>query len=89
MSRVKLIALDVLKPHLPDAVEFAGQLAALGDDYQVELEVVEVDEHTQTTLITVRGEDLALTRIEDKVKALGGSVHSIDRVIVTGNGDDN
>ncbi len=88
MPRVKLIALDVLKPHLPDAVEFARQLAGLGDDYKVEIEVIEVDEHTQTTLITVRGEDLACKRIEDKVKALGGSVHSIDRVIVTGNGDD-
>ena len=84
MAQVKLIALDVLKPHLPDAVDFARRLAALGADHWVELEVVEVDEHTQTTLITVHGDDLELARIEEAVKALGGSVHSIDRVVVDG-----
>lgn len=84
MPSVKLIALDVLKPHLPDAVEFASRLAELGSDYRVELEVLEVDEHTQTTLVTIEGDDLDLARIEAAVTALGGSLHSIDRVIVFG-----
>ena len=84
MPRIQLIALDVLKPHLPDAVEFCRHIAALGTDYRVELEVLEVDEHTQTTLLTVRGDDLETARIEEAIRELGGSVHSIDRVVVSG-----
>jgi hypothetical protein len=84
MSRIKLIALDVLKPHLPDAVEFCSHLAAIGADYRVELEVVEVDEHTQTILLTVQGDNLDMPRIEDAIQELGGSIHSMDRVIVCG-----
>jgi hypothetical protein len=84
MPRIKLIALDVLKPHLPDAVEFSRHVAALGPDYRVELEVLEVDEQTQTTLLTVQGDDLEAARIEEAIRELGGSVHSIDRVIVSG-----
>ena len=69
-------------------MEFASELAGLGADYRVELEVIEVDEHTQTTLITLHGEDLDLERIEAAIKGLGGSVHSIDKVVVSGTASD-
>ena len=43
MVLIKRIVLDVLKPHQPNAFEFAKAIASLGDDYLVRLTVIEVD----------------------------------------------
>ena len=74
--------LDVLKPHQPNALEFAEALAALGHDYQVSLKVVEIDEKTESTMVTIVGSALDYAVIEARVNDLGGSVHSIDEVEV-------
>lgn len=84
MPLVKRIVLDVLKPHQPNALEFAQGIAQLGADYHVQLEVVEVDEKTESTVITIEGNALAMQQIEEAITTMGGSVHSIDEVEVTG-----
>ncbi|MGB5426367.1 MAG: DUF211 domain-containing protein, partial [Gammaproteobacteria bacterium] len=48
MASVQRLILDVLKPHQPNALEFARAIAVLGDGYQVDIRVLEVDEHTET-----------------------------------------
>ena len=82
MTQVKRLVLDVLKPHQPNALEFADALAALGHDYQVSLKVVEVDEKTESTMVTLVGSALDFAGIEARVTDLGGSIHSIDEVEV-------
>ena len=84
MPRVKRLVLDVLKPHQPNALEFAKALAETGSELVVELQVVEVDERTESVMIEIRGEDLGYERIERCVADLGASVHSIDGVEVQG-----
>lgn len=84
MPLVKRIVLDVLKPHQPNALEFARGIACLGDDYRVLLDVVEVDEKTESTVITIEGNALDMEQIEQAIGGMGGSVHSIDKVEVTG-----
>lgn len=84
MPQVKRLVLDVLKPHQPNALEFAEALAALGGDYQVVLRVIEVDERTESTLITLTGKALDYAAIEARIGDLGGSVHSIDEVEIDG-----
>jgi len=84
MSLVKRIVLDVLKPHQPNALEFARGIAQLGADYRVQLNVVEVDEKTESTVITIEGNALDMQQIEEAINTMGGSVHSIDEVEVTG-----
>ena len=84
MARVTKITLDVLKPHLPGILDFATQIAELAADYRVAIEVIEMDENTESTLVTIHGDALDLPRIEDVIGSLGGSVHSIDEVEVTG-----
>ena len=44
MVVVKQIVLDVLKPHLPNALDFCYEIARLQKHYQVSLTVVEMDE---------------------------------------------
>lgn len=87
MVLVKKLVLDVLKPHQPDALEFAQTLAAVGTEYRVHLTVCEVDENTETLLIAVEGEALDFEGIQAAINIMGGSLHSIDEVEVHSEGD--
>ena len=84
MPVIRKIELDVLKPHLPNVLEFASAIAAIGGDYQVYLDVAEMDEKTETLTLVIEGQALDYPRIEDTIKALGGSIHSIDKCLIVG-----
>lgn len=84
MAIVTRLVLDVLKPHRPNALEFASQLADLGSGYQVNLLVQEVDDKTQSIILTISGENLDFDEIGRNITTMGGSVHSIDEVDVHG-----
>jgi hypothetical protein len=84
VAYVKRIVLDVLKPHHPNALEFAVGLAALGPDYRVALSVAEVDEQTETLVVEIDGDDIDFQAVTETIAAMGGSVHSIDEVAVHG-----
>ncbi len=84
MSCVKRLVLDVLKPHQPNALVFAQALAALSDDYRVELKVTEVDEHTETLQISIEADDVDFESVKAAISENGASLHSIDEVSVVG-----
>ena len=84
MPAITRVVLDVLKPHQPNALEFASALATLGDDYNVKLKVTEIDEKTESTVIILEAVSLDFNRIENAIIDMGGSVHSIDEVEVGG-----
>ena len=76
--------LDVLKPHHPNALQFASALADLGADYRVRLTVTEMDEKTESTMLVITGRDIQFEAIEEAIKRMGASLHSIDEVEVHG-----
>jgi len=82
MITVKRVVLDVLKPHHPNALEFAKAIAGQGGDYRVQLTVVEMDEKTETIEVTVEGDDIQFDGILETITTMGGSLHSIDEVEV-------
>lgn len=82
MSNITKLVLDVLKPHQPNALEFATRLAEAGASTRVNLTVSEMDEKTETTVIVVEGRSLDYEAIQSAVSEMGGSVHSIDEVEV-------
>ena len=88
MVRVGRVVLDVLKPHHPDALEFARTIAACGADYHVRLTVAEMDEKTETLQVVVEGTDVDMARIAAAIQELGGALHSIDEVEVQAEGSD-
>jgi hypothetical protein len=87
MVSVKSIVLDVLKPHQPNALEFSQAIAEVGSDYHVHLEVIEVDEKTETVRVAVCGAAIDYEAIKSVIANLGGSLHSIDEVEVQSEGD--
>ena len=82
MSKVKRIMLDVLKPHTPNALEFAAAIAEQGAGYRVKLTVVEVDEKTESVRVIVEGDAIQFEQIAAIISDMGGSVHSIDEAEV-------
>ena len=82
MVYVKRLVLDILKPHQPNALEFSSNLAEVGDDYHVHMDVLEVDEKTETVKVAVCGSSIDFEAIKTIITSLGGSLHSIDEVEV-------
>lgn len=83
MVSVKRIVLDILKPHHPNGLEFASTLAG-ESGARVVLSVTEVDEHTETVVLELEGEDLQYDLVTASISGMGGSIHSIDEVVVEG-----
>lgn len=82
MTKVKRVVLDVLKPHTPNALEFATALAEQRAGYRVKLTVIEVDEQTETVTVVIEADDIQFEAIAERILAMGGSVHSIDEAEV-------
>jgi len=82
MSAVKRVVLDVLKPHHPNALEFARAIAEQGPGYRVHLTVVEMDDKTETLVLEVSAESIDFDGLHATIKAMGASLHSIDEVEV-------
>lgn len=88
MPSVKRIVLDVLKPHHPDALDFASAIAALSPDYRVNLTITAVDEKTESAEVIIEGEAVDFAVVKGVIGTMGGTVHSIDEVEVAGSSVD-
>ena len=82
MVTLTRVTLDVLKPREPTIVDLAMQLGQQGEDYEVRVRVVEMDDKTETLEVVVMGSDIDLAKLDDTIARLGGSIHSIDEVTV-------
>jgi hypothetical protein len=76
------LVLDVLKPYKPSMTDFASEIASLASVEGVNATLVETDEKVQNIKLTVEGEDVDADDVKSGVKGLGGSVHSVDEVVV-------
>lgn len=82
MALVKRLVLDVLKPHRPNALEFAEAIASGGDNYRVRVMVLEVDENTESLQVVIEGDAIDFENLQSAISNLGASLHSIDEVEV-------
>jgi len=82
---IKTIVLDVLKPHKPGVEIYAEELSGLEGIEAADITTLEMDAKTETLKITLDGSDVKLNLIEDKITELGGTVHSVDKVIANKN----
>jgi len=80
VSHLRLIVLDVLKPHKPILPDFAEHLATLENILGVNMSVIEIDQKTETVKISIEGVNLSYAAIQQEIESLGGTIHSIDKV---------
>ena len=83
MPLIKRVVLDVLKPHHPNVLEFSSAIAERHENCRITITVTEVDEKTETTVVTIESEDVPYPAVVDTITELGASVHSIDQVEVS------
>lgn len=83
MASINRVVLDILKPHQPNAVDFALALASHASGCKVSVTVTAVDEKTENLEVTVDGEAIDFERLRSAINDIGGSIHSIDAVDVT------
>jgi len=84
MAQIKRLVLDVLKPRHPNIIDFASAIAELGVGYHTVVSVDEVDDKTESVMLSVEGESLDFEAIQEAINALGGSLHSIDEIEAVG-----
>jgi hypothetical protein len=81
-DKIKVIVLDILKPHKPDIIEF-GLLIEKGKDVKcVNMSVYAVDEKTESVKLAIEGSDLDFKRIKKTVEDHGAVIHSIDKAVI-------
>jgi len=76
-----MIVLDVLKPHKPILPEFANRLAELPGIIGINISVIEIDQKTETIKLSIQGDSIDYETLKDEIEKLGGTVHSIDKVV--------
>ena len=75
-------SLDILKPHNPNSSFLAKELKNIEGVSYVQIKVDEIDQKTTFVFIRVRGIDVELEEITDKLEALNCALHSVDEVSI-------
>lgn len=82
MANIRRIVLDVLKPHSPDILEIAKQLADLDGVDGVDISLIEMDQKVENVKVTCEGESIDYGDVEEIIKTNGASIHSLDKISV-------
>lgn len=79
---VRRLVFDLLKPHDPDVVRIAKAVVTIPGVDGVNATLLETDREVQNVKLTIEGSDVPPDRVEATIEDLGGTVHSIDQVVV-------
>jgi len=82
LANIRRIVLDVLKPHAPDILEIAKQLADLEGVDGVDISLIEMDQKVENVKVTCEGESIKYEEVKEVIKTNGGSIHSLDKISV-------
>jgi len=78
---IKRLVIDILKPHEPEITEFARAVTDTVGVDAANATLLETDREVQNVKITIEGDDIDQDEVEEAVRELGGTVHSIDQVV--------
>ena len=80
--KIKVMMLDVLKPHSPPLPIFATFLAELEGVDGVDVSLVEMDERTESLKVVLNGPEIDYEALKEHISKQGAVIHSVDQVIV-------
>lgn len=81
MGKIRRLVLDTLKPHEPSIIEMADRLSGLEGVDSVNISVYEIDRKVENVKMTLEGRDIEYAQVEELVREMGGSIHSIDEAV--------
>jgi hypothetical protein len=79
-KKIKILVLDVLKPHKPNIVEFGEALSEANGIDSADVSVYAVDERTESVKVVLEGKSLDFEAIKKTVEDFGAVIHSVDKV---------
>ncbi len=79
---VKILVLDVLKPHKPNILDFGKRICTEKSIEAATISVYAVDEKTESLKIVLEGRDIDFDKIKDILEDQGGVIHSMDKVVL-------
>ena len=82
LANIRRIVLDVLKPHKPEIMDMAEQLADLAGVDGVDISLIEMDQKVENVKITCEGDSIDYEKVERIIKENGASIHSLDKISV-------
>lgn len=80
MGKIRLLVLDVLKPHQPSILELASQISDIPNVDGVDVAVFEIDSKVENVKLTIKGSNVNYEKIKSIIDDVGATVHSIDKV---------
>jgi len=81
-TAVKMLVLDVLKPHKPNIVEFGSSLAEANGIENADISVYAVDEKTESVKVVIEGKSLDFDAIKKVIENFGAVIHSVDKICI-------
>ncbi|MBD3304506.1 hypothetical protein GF343_05140 [Candidatus Woesearchaeota archaeon] len=81
-DKIKIIVLDILKPHKPDIIEFGLLIEKSRGVKCVNMSVYAVDEKTESVKLAIEGPDLDYKKIKKTIEDHGAVIHSIDKAVI-------
>jgi len=81
MGKIRRLVLDTLKPHEPSIIDMAQELSELEGVSAVNISIYEIDRKVENAKITMEGEDISYTMVQEVVSEMGGVIHSVDEVV--------
>ena len=79
---IKIVVLDVLKPHNPSIVEFGRLVCRHPSVISVNNSVYAVDNKTESIKMTLEGKDINFDAVKKIIGDHGAAIHSVDRVVL-------
>lgn len=77
---IKLLVLDILKPHEPTIIEMAAEIAKCKGIIGCNLAVFEIDKNVENVKLTLEGDNINFSEIKKLIDKIGATIHSIDEV---------
>ena len=81
IGKIRRIVLDTLKPMEPTIIEMAKVMSVVEGVSSVNISISQIDLKVEKAKITIEGENINYEDVEDLIKDMGASIHSIDEVV--------
>ena len=80
MGKVRLLVLDVMKPHQPNILHLSTALSDVDGVDGCDVTLYEMDSKVENVKVTVQGISIDYEKIKEVVESVGATIHSIDKV---------
>ncbi len=81
-QKIKVVEVDVLKPHKPTIVELGQALCKVKSVQTANITVYAIDEKTESIKAALEGDNIDFDEVQKIIDTYGAVIHSIDKVIV-------